>query len=95
MIQYWRSAADLQAFAGDRDHTHRPAWTEFFRAAYQSETVGIWHETYVLGGHESVYVNMPAFGLGAAVPLGDAATIGHRAADRISASGRRAETAGA
>jgi hypothetical protein len=89
MIQYWRSTEALQAFASDPNHTHRPAWTAFFRAAYKGGAVGVWHETYVLGGHESVYVNMPVFGLGAAAELGGTDEMGNRAADRM----RRAEAA--
>lgn len=87
LIQYWRSAADLQAFAADPDHAHRPAWTRFFRTAYKGGAVGVWHETYVVGEHESVYVNMPAFGLGAAATLGTTAEIGNRATDRMRAAG--------
>lgn len=83
LVQYWRSIEDLHAFAADAGRTHRPAWTAFFRSAYRGEAVGIWHETYELGDHESVYVNMPAFGLGAAASLAPAAEYGNRAADRL------------
>lgn len=83
LIQYWRSTEHLQRFAADPDHTHRPAWTAFFRAAYKGEAVGIWHETYVLGGHESVYVNMPVTGLGEAGELEPVGAVGNRAADRM------------
>jgi hypothetical protein len=33
--------------------------------------VGIWHETYTVapGQYESIYVNMPRFGLGNAAPF--------------------------
>ena len=46
-----------------------------------SGDVGIWHETYLVGEgrHESVYVNMPPFGLGRAgqlVPAKGRQTIG-------------------
>ncbi len=49
--------------------------------------VGLWHETFVVpaGSYESVYVNMPPFGLGEArgtVPVGRR---GERAADRMAA----------
>lgn len=83
MIQYWRSVEDLHRFAADSDRTHRPAWTAFFRAAYQSQAVGVWHETYVIGRHESVYVNMPEFGLGAVGERGTTAEMGNRSADRL------------
>ena len=88
MIQYWRSIEDLHAFAAAPGRTHRPAWLGFFRAAYKGEAVGVWHETYVIGGHENVYVNMPAFGLGEAGELGTTAEIGNAAADRMRAADR-------
>ncbi|MFI0149823.1 monooxygenase family protein [Streptomyces lydicus] len=49
--------------------------------------VGFWHETFVVpaGSFESIYVNMPAYGLGEArgvVPVGRR---GERAADRLAA----------
>lgn len=67
VIQYWRDAASLQAFASDPGRTHRPAWTEFFRSSYKGGAVGIWHETYLVpaGSHESIYTNVPPLGLGA------------------------------
>ena len=66
MIQYWESVEKLQAFANDAQRTHRPAWTEFYRKAYKGNTVGIWHETYVVpaGNIETIYANMPLLGLG-------------------------------
>jgi hypothetical protein len=44
--------------------------------------VGIWHETYLVepGRHESIYNNMPLFGLGAAGTLVEA--VGARQASR-------------
>jgi len=91
LIQYWRSLDDLYGFASAADHTHRPAWTAFFRAAYKGGAVGIWHETYVLGAHENVYVNMPAFGLGRVGELGTTAEMGNRAAGRMRATDSLAE----
>ena len=88
MIQYWRGLTDLYAFASATDHAHRPAWTAFFRSAYKGGAVGVWHETYLIGRHESVYVNMPAFGLGEAGELGTTAEMGNRAADRIGETDR-------
>jgi hypothetical protein len=65
ILQYWRSVDDLQAYAGARDHTHFPAWTEFYRRIGRDGSVGIWHETYRIdpGAVETIYVNMPAWGL--------------------------------
>ena len=70
MIQYWRSFEQLNAYAHARDAAHLPAWAEFNRRIGNNGAVGIWHETYTVapGQHESIYVNMPRFGLGSAMP---------------------------
>ena len=66
MVQYWRSFEHLESYAKSRSSEHLPAWTEFNRKIGDSGDVGIWHETYLSqkGMHESVYSNMPQFGLG-------------------------------
>lgn len=67
MVQYWESFEKLEAFANDRDKSHYPAWLEFYKRAKKNNgAVGIWHETYLVkaGQYESIYGNMPAFGLG-------------------------------
>jgi hypothetical protein len=66
--QYWESFDKLIAYAHDRDGAHFPAWAAFNRAIGTDGSVGIWHETYLVepGKSESVYVNMPRFGLAAA-----------------------------
>ncbi len=68
LVQYWRSFEDLDRFARSRDNAHLPAWREFNRTAGKSGSVGIWHETYVVDARksETVYGNMPKFGLAAA-----------------------------
>lgn len=70
-VQYWRSMEQLLAYAKNRDARHLPAWKAFNQAIGTDGSVGIWHETYQVaaGGHESVYVNMPPFGLGKAGSL--------------------------
>ena len=67
-IQYWRSFEALHAYAHDRDARHMPAWAAFNRAVGNNGSVGIWHETYEIdpGHYESIYVNMPRWGLSAA-----------------------------
>ena len=67
-VQYWRSAEHLQAYAHASNKQHLPAWQAFNRAVGTGGDVGIWHETYVVpAGHsESVYANMPRYGLGLA-----------------------------
>ena len=70
-VQYWRSFEHLHAYAIARDRAHLPAWQAFNRAIASSGDVGIWHETYLVrsGKHESVYNNMPPYGLGCAGKL--------------------------
>ena len=75
MVQYWRSHEQLQAYATSRDGQHLTAWRDFNRAIGTNGDVGIWHETYLVGPgqHESIYVNMPPYGLGRAGQLVPAA----------------------
>jgi hypothetical protein len=83
VLQYWRSVEELQAYAKNRDSAHLPAWAAFNRAVGKSGDVGVWHETYRTreGDYETVYVNMPPFGLGKATKV-------------VTASGRRESAAG-
>jgi len=71
MIQYWDSFESLREYARDNDREHLPAWVDYNRSVGQSGAVGIFHETYVVDPDdcESVYNNMPAFGLGRAGTL--------------------------
>ena len=84
VVQYWRSVEQLLDYATNKQAAHLPAWRAFNRAVGTSGTVGIWHETYCIsaGRFESVYVNMPEFG------LGKAASVGPATGARQSASGR-------
>jgi hypothetical protein len=68
MVQYWRSVEHLNAYAKSRNNAHLPAWAAFNRAIGKSGDIGVWHETYRIkeGSYETVYVNMPPFGLGKA-----------------------------
>jgi hypothetical protein len=68
VVQYWRSFELLHAYAHDRNAVHLPAWAEFNRRVGADGSVGIWHETYTVapGQYESIYANMPRFGLGGA-----------------------------
>jgi hypothetical protein len=83
VLQYWRSVEQLNAYAKSRDRAHLPAWAAFNRAIGKSGDVGVWHETYRIkeGNYETIYVNMPPFGLG-------------KATKSVSASGRRESAAG-
>ena len=84
-LQYWKSAAHLQAFAHASDKAHMPAWQAFNRGIGTGGDVGIWHETYVVsrGNLESIYVNMPRFGLGLAGTLFPATANRASAAKRL------------
>ncbi|MEU0394424.1 DUF4188 domain-containing protein [Streptomyces sp. NPDC006208] len=86
VVQYWESTEKLLAYASQPDKEHRPAWAAFNRRMREGKgKVGFWHETYVVpaGSYESVYVNMPAFGLGAATGVVPVGRRGDRAADRL------------
>ncbi|GGJ73783.1 hypothetical protein GCM10011583_01500 [Streptomyces camponoticapitis] len=86
VVQYWDSKEKLFAYASARDGQHRPAWAEFNRRLRAGKgKVGFWHETYVVpaGSYESVYINMPAFGLGAATEVVPVGRRGESAADRL------------
>lgn len=67
MIQYWRSLDDLLAYL--KNERHLKARKKFNRLTAGNDAVGIYHETYVIpkGQYESVYVNMPQYGLGKAM----------------------------
>ena len=84
-VQYWRSFEDLQRFARSRDHAHLPAWREFNRLVRDNGDVGIFHETYRVGPGraESLYANMPPFGMGAAVGAVPVAVRGQSADRRM------------
>jgi hypothetical protein len=65
MVQYWQSFEHLEAYAKDRNANHLPAWAKFNKTIGNSGDVGVWHETYLIkkGCDESLYINMPRFGL--------------------------------
>ena len=66
VLQYWRDFDSLERYAHAAEREHRPAWAEFNRKVAGNGAVGIFHETYVVraGAYETVYANMPPFGLG-------------------------------
>src|SRR5258708_32771085 len=68
MVSYWRSFEDLERFARSKDDPHLAPWQRFMREIGTDGSVGIYHETYAIapGSYESVYVNMPLFGLAGA-----------------------------
>jgi hypothetical protein len=76
VIQYWRSAEQLEEFARNAGQPHHKAWKMWNKLiGYNSPKVGIWHESYQVkaGNYECLYGNMPRFGLakaGEQVPVG-------------------------
>jgi len=88
LIQYWRSFEHLEAYARGPEFQHLPAWQWFNRQLGSNGDIGIWHETYLIepGRYESVYNNMPPFGLGAAGKLVDAVGARMSAHERIKAA---------
>lgn len=88
VVQYWESKEKLYKYAHSPDVFHHRAWAHINgkeRAGKVRGHVGLWHEAYVVpeGSYESIYADMPAFGLAAAhgqVPLAER---GRRAKDRF------------
>ena len=63
--QYWRDFDSLERWA--RSGTHKEWWQNFLA---DRKGTGFWHETYARGREiESVYIDMPGFGLGKFAPL--------------------------
>ncbi|NGP46869.1 DUF4188 domain-containing protein [Bacillaceae bacterium SIJ1] len=67
MIQYWRSTTELIAYA--KGEKHLAAWKHFNQKIGNNDAVGIYHETFEVaaGRYESVYRNMPKYGLAQAI----------------------------
>lgn len=64
IVQYWKSYEQLEDYARNGP-THLEAWRAFNERIRATNDVGFFHETYVVnaGKQESVYINMPVFGL--------------------------------
>jgi hypothetical protein len=95
LIQYWRSFEHLEAYARAPGRQHLPAWQWFNGKLGSNGDIGIWHETYLIepGRYESVYNNMPPYGLGAAGKLVDAVGARQSAHQRIKAAAAAATDA--
>ncbi|MGB3769782.1 MAG: DUF4188 domain-containing protein [Rhodococcus sp. (in: high G+C Gram-positive bacteria)] len=65
VVQYWRSAELLEAFARNPNDPHLPAWRAFNTKVGVGKDVGVYHETYRIGAgqFETIYSNMPVMGL--------------------------------
>lgn len=88
VIQYWRSFDHLNRFAKDPALPHLPAWRWYNKQVRASGDVAIWHESYIVraGEYETIYGNLPPFGLARAGELLPAKRFGHTAARRIGRS---------
>ncbi|MFI4975335.1 MAG: DUF4188 domain-containing protein [Caulobacterales bacterium] len=93
LTQYWRSFEHLEAYARAPERQHLPAWQWFNGKLGSNGDIGIWHETYLIqpGCYETVYNNMPPYGLGAAGRLVDATGVRQSARARIKASAAAAK----
>lgn len=69
--QVWESFEKLEKYARSSDHAHMPAWSAFNRLLADNNSVGIYHETYLVNSStaEAIYVNMTPLGLGNAFGL--------------------------
>ena len=74
VVQYWRSAAHLEAFAHSTDHSHRRFWKWFNQNVKSNGDVGLWHEHYPIkaGAFDTSYFNMPLYGLAKATATKEA-----------------------
>ena len=73
--QYWESFEKLAAYSRATESAHLPAWRRFNAKVRDNGSVGIFHETVLLSDDriETVYGNMPTFGLATvtgAIPAG-------------------------
>lgn len=87
MVQYWRSFADLERFARDKELPHLEPWRRLNKQMRETDEVGFWHETYTIqpGQAEAIYGNMPAFGLAKATNHVQVAAVGESARQRLDA----------
>ncbi|SCZ15673.1 protein of unknown function [Streptomyces sp. 136MFCol5.1] len=86
VVQYWESKEKLYAYASAPDMFHRKAWAMMNRKEKKSrQHVGLWHETYIApeGSYESIYADMPPYGLAAVTGVLPVEGRGRRAADRL------------
>ena len=85
LVQYWESFEKLESYARANDANHLPAWRRFNKKMRGNHSVGIWHETYKVqvGNAESIYVNMPIFGLAGATNHVLTSKKGQSAASRL------------
>ncbi|RKT19002.1 uncharacterized protein DUF4188 [Streptomyces sp. 1114.5] len=100
VVQYWESKEKLYDYATAPDGFHHRAWSIANRKLAEGRTrghVGLWHETYIVpeGGYESIYFDMPPFGLAGATGAIPVEQRGRRAAQRLAYRSGRKAAAGA
>ncbi len=88
VVQYWESKEKLYGYASAPDGFHHTVWGFANRKLREGKArghVGLWHETYVVpeGGYESIYFDMPPFGLAGATGALPVEARGRRAAQRL------------
>lgn len=88
LISYWSSFEHLDRFATDRTLPHAAEWSKYMKSVGTSGDVGIYHETYKVhrSDFESVYGNMPRFGLSRAFGHAPISKSNHEARNRFSKS---------
>ena len=91
--QYWESFEQLDAYARAASSEHLPAWRKFNQNVRDNGSVGIFHETILLSDStiETVYGNMPTFGLAAVTGAVPAKRRGQTARTRL--TGQESEVA--
>lgn len=81
--QYWRDFDSLERWA--RSGTHKQWWQNFLA---DRKGTGFWHETYARGREiESMYIDMPGFGLGKFAPRVEARGPMFSARQRVGVTG--------
>lgn len=85
VLQYWESFEKLTAYSRSTENAHLPAWRAFNKKIRDNGSVGIFHETILLsdGSVETVYGNMPTFGLAQVTGAVPAIRRGQTAQSRI------------
>lgn len=83
--QYWESFEKLTAYSRAADNAHLPAWRSFNKRIRDNGAVGIYHETVMLSDAtvETVYGNMPTFGLASVTGAVPASRRGQTAVTRM------------
>jgi hypothetical protein len=90
--QYWESFEHLEAYSKSAAASHLPAWRSFNRRVRDNGSVGIFHETILLADDrvETVYGNMPTFGLAAVTGAVPARQRGQSAKARLTGAAAEA-----